>query len=147
MTRCRVALILATMGLVAGASSVAVSAGAARASTDAGAGVGAAHMRVAPARMLVYAQEWSLQPSRPSLPVGRVTVQLWNRGEDAHDLRIRRLNASGAMTGRTQGVATTQSGTLRQATWKLRAGTYELYCSMPGHLARGMHVRIVVRGH
>jgi hypothetical protein len=114
-------------------------------------GVGAASVnarrttRRAPARMLVYAQEWSLWPSRPSLPSGKVTVQLWNRGEDAHDLRIRRLNRSGRMVGRTQGVAVTQSGGLRQANWTLAPGTYMLYCSMPGHYARGMHTRIIVR--
>jgi uncharacterized cupredoxin-like copper-binding protein len=98
-----------------------------------------------PARMLVYAQEWSLMPSRASVPAGKVTVQLWNRGEDAHDLRIRRLNSTGSMVGRAQGVALTQSGGLHQATWKLGAGRYEMYCSLPGHLMRGMHVRITVR--
>jgi len=95
-------------------------------------------------RMLVYAQEWSLWPSRSSVPAGTVTVQLWNRGMDAHDLRIRRLNAVGAMVGRTQGVAIAQSGQVHQSTWRLGAGSYELYCSMPGHLARGMHVRLRV---
>lgn len=98
-----------------------------------------------PARMLVYAQEWSLTPSRPSVPAGKVTVQLWNRGEDAHDLRIRRLNATGAMVARAQAVALTQSGGLHQATWTLGPGTYEMYCSLPGHRMRGMHVRITVR--
>jgi plastocyanin len=98
-----------------------------------------------PARLLVYAQEWSLWPSRTSLPAGRVTVQLWNRGMDAHDLRIRRLNASGATAGRVEGVATAQSGQLHQSTWRLGAGTYQLYCSMPGHAARGMKVVIHVR--
>jgi hypothetical protein len=98
----------------------------------------------APARLLVYAQEWSLWPSRPSLPAGRVVVQLWNRGEDAHDLRIRRLR-HGVMVGRTQGVAVTQSGRLSQAAWRLPPGTYQLYCSMPGHMKRGMRARITIR--
>jgi hypothetical protein len=98
----------------------------------------------APARLLVYAQEWSLWPSRPSLHAGRVIVQLWNRGQDAHDLRIRRLR-HGVMVGRTQGAGVTQSGKLSQASWRLSPGTYELYCSMPGHLKRGMHTRITVR--
>jgi uncharacterized cupredoxin-like copper-binding protein len=98
----------------------------------------------APARLLVYAQEWSLWPSRPSLHAGRVVVQLWNRGQDAHDLRIRRLS-HGAMAGRTQSASVTPSGTLSQATWRLAPGIYELYCSMPGHLKRGMHTRITVR--
>jgi plastocyanin len=98
----------------------------------------------APARLLVYAQEWSLWPSRSSLRSGRVIVQLWNRGEDAHDLKVRRLRR-GAMVGRAQGAGVTQSGKLSQATWRLAPGTYELYCSMPGHLKRGMHTRITVR--
>jgi hypothetical protein len=98
-----------------------------------------------PSRMLVYAQEWSLWPSRSSVPAGKVTVQLWNRGMDPHDLRIRHVNADGAMVGRTQGVAIAQSGQLHQSTWRLGAGSYELYCSMPGHAARGMHVRLRVR--
>jgi uncharacterized cupredoxin-like copper-binding protein len=98
-----------------------------------------------PSRMLVYAQEWSLWPSRASVPAGKVTVQLWNRGMDAHDLRIRRVNQMGAMIGRAEGVAVTASGQLHQSTWRLGAGTYELYCSMPGHAARGMRVRIRVK--
>jgi uncharacterized cupredoxin-like copper-binding protein len=98
-----------------------------------------------PARLLVYAQEWSMWPSRPSLKAGTVIVQLWNRGQDAHDVRVRRLS-HGAMVGRTQGDAITQSGKLSQATWHLSPGTYELYCSMPGHLKKGMHTRITVGG-
>jgi hypothetical protein len=98
-----------------------------------------------PARMLVYAQEWSLWPSRTSLPAGQVIVQLWNRGQDAHDLRIRRLGAHGRMVGGAQRLAVTQSGALGQATWRLRPGRYELFCSMPGHLRRGMHTRLVVK--
>jgi plastocyanin len=110
-----------------------------------GAAADGAARRSFPARMLVYAQEWSLQPSRATLPAGRVTVQLWNRGEDAHDLRVRRIGAHGALVGRTQGVALTQSGALHQATWTLGPGRYEMYCSLPGHAMRGMRVRIVIR--
>jgi plastocyanin len=98
-----------------------------------------------PARMLVYAQEWSLYPSRTSAPAGRVVVQLWNRGQDAHDVRIRRLDRHGHMIGRAQGVRITQSGQLREASWRLKPGRYELYCSMPGHLRLGMHSKLVVR--
>ncbi len=96
------------------------------------------------AHLLVYAQEWSLWPSRAALPAGRVSVQLWNRGQDAHDLRIRRLS-HGAMIGRAQGVVVTQSGGLSQASWRLAPGRYELYCSLAGHLKLGMHAVLVVR--
>lgn len=98
-----------------------------------------------PARMLVYAQEWTMYGSRPSVPAGRVIVQLWNRGQDSHDLRIRRLNAHGQMVGAAQKVAITQSGAISQATWKLGKGRYELYCSLFLHLQRGMHTRLTVR--
>jgi len=30
------------------------------------------------------------------------------------------------------------------ANWHLGPGTYELYCSLPGHMRRGMHARLVV---
>jgi hypothetical protein len=98
-----------------------------------------------PARLLVYAQEWSLWGSRRTVPQGTVTVQLWNRGQDAHDLRIRRLSRAGRLIGAVQGVAVTLSGALSQASWHLRPGRYELYCSMPGHRAKGMHTLLVVR--
>jgi hypothetical protein len=94
--------------------------------------------------MLVYAQEWSLWPSRTWLPGGHVIVQLWNRGQDAHDLRIRRV-LHGHMIGPAQGAPPALSGAITQASWTVRPGLYELYCSMPGHLARGMHVLVRVR--
>ena len=101
----------------------------------------------APAHLLVYAQEWSLWPSRTRVAAGTVEVQLWNRGQDAHDLRIRRLNRANVMVGRVLGaVSTTPSGDIHSAVWHLGAGRYELYCSLPGHLMMGMHTRITVVG-
>ena len=98
-----------------------------------------------PSHLLVYAQEWSLWPSRSSLPAGSVSVELWNRGEDAHDLRIRRLRGR-HMSGPIDGaVHVTQSGGLSQASWNLKPGRYVLYCSLPGHYMRGMHTTITVR--
>src|ERR1019366_4366701 len=96
-------------------------------------------------RMLVYAQEWSLWPSRTSLPAGRVIVQLWNRGQDAHDLRVKRLDRHGRMTGRAEAPGGAQSGAIGEASWRLAPGHYELYCSMPGHLRQGMHVKLLLR--
>ncbi len=97
------------------------------------------------AHMLVYAQEWSLWPSRTSVTAGRVIVQLSNRGQDAHDLRIRHVDRHGHMSGAVQGVSVTASGGLGQASWQLKPGRYELYCSLPGHRQQGMHAVITVR--
>ena len=114
---------------------LAASGGAADAGTD---------RQVYPARLLVYAQEWSLSPSRATLPAGRVVVQLWNRGMDAHDLRARRL-AGGRMVGHTFAVHRTLPGRVSTATWTLPPGRYQLYCSMSGHMKAGMRVQITVR--
>jgi hypothetical protein len=125
-------------------ASLAVVAGAA--SLCAGGAGATAPLHPAPVHLLVYAQEWSLWPSRSSVPAGTVYVQLWNRGQDAHDLRIRRLDGAGQMVGPVDGaVRVTLSGAISDATWRLRAGRYELYCSMPGHLNKGMHARLTVR--
>jgi uncharacterized cupredoxin-like copper-binding protein len=126
------------LGLLLGAGSVLAALGPC---AYAGAAGEAAH---APARLLIYAQEWSLWPSRQTIAAGNVQVELWNRGQDAHDLRIRRVS-HGRMIGSAQAVATTQSLAIRSGAWRLRPGRYELYCSMPGHLALGMHTTLVVR--
>ncbi len=108
-------------------------------------GVALAAHPPAPAHLLVYAQEWSLWPSRTSVPAGAVIVQLWNRGQDSHDLRIRKLDARGQMVGPILGaVRITPSGQLSQSTWHLKAGRYEICCSLPGHLMMGMHTRLRV---
>jgi plastocyanin len=97
--------------------------------------------------LLVYAQEWSLWPSRVSVPAGIVDVELWNRGQDIHDLRIRKLNSSGQMVGPVIGsVGHTMPGQVLKSTWRLRSpGHYELYCSLPGHLKLGMEARLTVK--
>jgi hypothetical protein len=108
------------------------------------AGIAASSALPHPARMLVYAQEWSLWASRDTLPRGPVIVQLWNRGQDAHDLHVRRLDRHGRLVGGAQALGVTESGARGQTTWRLTRGRYELYCSLPGHFQRGMHTIVVV---
>jgi plastocyanin len=135
-----------------GAGRVAVAAAClvivASSATDAAASV-RANAASAPqvSNLLVYAQEWSLWPSRGSLPAGGVAVELWNRGQDAHDLRIRRLNSGNKMVGPVLGsVQYTLPGKITKAYWRLRKpGRYELYCSLPGHAALGMVAKLTVK--
>jgi len=95
--------------------------------------------------LLIYAQEWSLWPSRSSVPAGTIYVELWNRGQDMHDTWVRRLDKHGKMVGPVLGkVSVTLPGHISHATWHLKAGRYELFCSMPGHLKLGMHARLTV---
>jgi uncharacterized protein YbdZ (MbtH family) len=105
----------------------------------------AAKNKHVPTHLLINAQEWSLWPSRGRVPAGTVLVELWNRGQDMHDTWIRRLNAAGQMVGPVVGrVPVTMPGKISNATWHLKAGHYELFCSMPGHLALGMHANLTV---
>ena len=98
-----------------------------------------------PARMLVTADEWMLLTSRQSIRAGELDVQVYNRGEDAHDLAARRVNRLGARVGRTFRVRETKPDALGEATWRLRSGKYRLWCSLPGHEAAGMRATLRVR--
>ena len=95
--------------------------------------------------LLIDAQEWSLWPSRTSVPAGTIDVELWNRGQDVHDTWIRRLDRNGQMVGPVLGkVRATLAGAISHAVWHLKRGRYELFCSMPGHMKLGMHARLTV---
>ena len=100
----------------------------------------AAPAEAAPARMLVTADEWSLVLSRRKVEAGVVELQLYNRGEDAHDLAARRRDGSGP----TRRLGETRSGALGEARWRLRRGRYRLWCTLPGHKAAGMKATLQV---
>jgi hypothetical protein len=94
------------------------------------------------ARVLVSADEFSLVLSRPHVARGRVIVQLLNRGEDHHDLRLRRISRlPGRPTARWSVVA---PGGLTELSLPLRRGRYRLWCSLPGHRALGMRATLSV---
>ena len=105
----------------------------------------AAPAEAAPARMLVTADEWSLVLSRRKVKAGVVELQLYNRGEDAHDLAARRIARDGERVGRTFRVRETRPGDLGEATWRLNSGKYSLWCTLPGHRAAGMRATLRAR--
>jgi plastocyanin len=94
----------------------------------------------APARLGVIAREWSLTLSRTSLSAGEVGVELQNFGEDAHNLRIERVDGAGVALD----VGLAEAGERQKATGTLAAGSYKVYCALPGHDAQGMHARLTV---
>jgi hypothetical protein len=94
------------------------------------------------ARLGVAAREWSLTLSRTTLPAGDAIVQLQNFGEDAHNLRIERVDGSGTPVD----VPLAESGEVKSAGAALSAGRYKLYCALPGHDANGMHATLTVGG-
>jgi hypothetical protein len=94
-----------------------------------------------PARLGVTAREWSLVLSRPVLPAGPAVVELQNLGQDAHNVRIQRIDGAGASLS----LPLAESGTRSSASGPLTAGDYRVFCALPGHAAAGMQATLEVR--
>jgi hypothetical protein len=96
----------------------------------------------APARMLVEAREYRFTLSRTVLKAGPAIVQLADRGEDPHDLRLVKLGHVGA-----HAAAIPQALPGGVAEWRgtLTRGRWKLYCTLPGHERLGMHAIVTVR--
>ena len=93
-----------------------------------------------PARLQVSADEFSYTLSRPSLVAGPAIVELVNYGEDAHDLRFRRVGGT-----RTYVVGKTRPGGRAELEARLLPGRFVLWCSLPDHRRRGMSGTFLVR--
>jgi plastocyanin len=93
------------------------------------------------ARLGVTAREWSLVLSRVTLAAGPARVQLQNLGEDAHNLRIERVGGGGGVVT----VPLAESGERQDGAGTLAAGSYKVYCALPGHEAAGMRATLSVR--
>jgi hypothetical protein len=110
-----------------------------------GAGVAGAHAdssKRAPSRLLVAGTEYRIQLSRGAVRPGPALIQFVNRGEDPHDLRIRRIGASSTPT---VSIPEIRPGGLVQLDTRLSGGRYRLWCSLPGHEQRGMRAVMSVR--
>jgi hypothetical protein len=94
----------------------------------------------APARLGVTAKEFHLLLSRQTVKAGRVVIELDNRGQDVHDLRLRRIGGT-----QTYELPTTSAGMRATLEARLRSGRYRLWCSIADHRARGMSAVLRVR--
>ena len=91
-----------------------------------------------PERLLLTADEWDLTVSRTKLAPGPVIVELYNRGEDPHDVRIKRRGSR-----KRVGIPETPSGGLSRIETKLRPESrYRLWCSLPAHRELGMKAKL-----
>jgi len=95
----------------------------------------------APARLLVEAREFNLALSRARIKHGLAIVQLADRGEDPHDLAIKRI---GGQRLRAR-IAKTLPGEVGEWEGRLRRGRYRLWCTIEGHRAAGMRAVLRVR--
>ena len=94
----------------------------------------------APARMLVEAREYHFTLSRTVLKAGPAIIQLADRGEDPHDLRLVRIGSA-----RGARIPQVVPGGLGVWRGRLSRGRYRLSCTLPGHARLGMHAIITVR--
>lgn len=92
------------------------------------------------ARVQVVAQEFDFALSRRTIKAGPATIQLANFGEDAHDLRLKRVGGT-----KTLSLGAVQPGDSADLRAKLAAGRYVLWCSISDHRARGMEAQLVVK--
>jgi plastocyanin len=95
----------------------------------------------APQRMQVTEDEWSLVLSRQKLKPGRAVIEVFNLGQDAHDLVLQR-KAKGA---KAVVVPKLDHFMRKQVSVKLVKGVYALWCSLPRHRERGMSATLRVR--
>ena len=93
-----------------------------------------------PARVQVVAQEFRFSLSRTVIKHGRAIVELRNIGEDAHDLRLRRVGGT-----RVWVWPVAQPGQTIDKELELLPGTYRLTCGVANHARLGMVATLHVR--
>ena len=78
--------------------------------------------------------------SRSSVPAGKVIIEFVNHGQDEHN-----LNAVEGSEGEVVGsLPNTPSNDHLSLTVDLQPGSYTLFCSLPGHEAKGMKATLTV---
>jgi hypothetical protein len=102
-----------------------------------------------PRSLTVDESEYTVVPSERVVGSGTVTFQVYDRGQDEHNLTIQGpATATGA--GRVRGQVWMKSGGMATIVAKLPPGKYKLYCSMfagtpQSHEMLGMNTLITVR--
>jgi uncharacterized cupredoxin-like copper-binding protein len=83
--------------------------------------------------------EFKITAPAQKVPAGKVTFDVKNAGKIGHDLVV-----SGPGVAATAKTALLNPGQSAKLTVTLAAGSYTLYCSVPGHRAAGMSAKLVV---
>ena len=78
-------------------------------------------------------------PAESGLKAGNYTFAVKNAGKIGHDLAI-----SGAGIAGTPKTALINAGGTSKLTVSLKAGSYTLYCTVPGHKAAGMVAKLTI---
>lgn len=89
----------------------------------------------------VAEREWRISAYRESVRRGRVSFNIHNYGEDAHNLQV--VGPHGYRSAITPDIEADEDRSLRVTL--RRPGTYRLLCVKPGHVAKGMRATLKVR--
>jgi uncharacterized cupredoxin-like copper-binding protein len=98
-----------------------------------------AHASASKTTIRVTEREYTVALSAKTAPAGPVQFQIKNAGRLAHELEI----AGPGVTKKTPMIKPGKSAVL---TVTLRAGSYSLWCPVPGHAAHGMKAALTVTG-
>jgi uncharacterized cupredoxin-like copper-binding protein len=116
-----------------------ISRGGGPTSTQSGSGVAAS--RTVTANL---GEMW-VRPNASSISAGKVTFVAHNTGQLVHELMVERTPLKMEGPGRPNEKAAIgmipdlKPGASGRMTLKLKPGTYELFCNVPGHYAAGQH--------
>ncbi len=108
---------------------------------------------------MIHVVERDFQITAPArVRAGHVTVQVHNKGPEAHELIIVRLKHGAELPVRSDGMSVDEDalhaatvaslqpgppGSTRTLRLRLAPGRYEVFCNMSGHFMGGMHARMV----
>ena len=92
----------------------------------------------APKTVSVSEAEWKIALPSTTLKAGKYTFDVKNDGHIPHDLTI---NGPGVGNQKTPLI---NPGTSAKLAVELKSGSYDFYCSVPGHKAAGMDVKVTV---
>ncbi len=96
-----------------------------------------------PDRVQVRGTEFDLTLSKQKLRPGRAIVQFLNDGEDPHDLKLQRVDSSGAPMGPELAVGVVGPGEYENLDTPLKKhSTYLLWCSLGEHRQLGMEATL-----
>ena len=82
--------------------------------------------------------EWKIALPSTTLTAGKYTFDVKNAGHIPHDLTI---NGPGVSNQKTSLI---DAGKSAKLTVELKSGSYDFYCSVPGHKQAGMDVKVTV---
>ncbi|HEY5286275.1 MAG TPA: plastocyanin/azurin family copper-binding protein [Solirubrobacteraceae bacterium] len=99
---------------------------------------------VAPTHVEVTAEDgegFRFVLSRSSVPAGKTIIEFVNHGQDEHNLNAAEGKEGEEVVGSLPNTPANDHSSL---TVDLKPGSYTLFCSLPGHAAKGMKATLTV---